>query len=219
MNQNRRHLLTLLPSLGLLSLSPAALARDEDEGEWQILGARYGTPDRNVDVTPRLKELARRDARFRLENDVFQVDPAFGQVKVLRIFARGRDGQVRHFEYAEHSWVDGRMFTGWRRGDWNNGGWDGGWDVRPPQGPGYGPGRGRLEIISATYGTRRRNIDVTDRLRDFARDGRVDFEVSNEAFGRDPAYNERKSLVVVYRADRGGKRTVEVNEGDRIRLP
>jgi len=211
---NRRHLLTLLP---LLALPAVAFAHEEDEGEWQILGARYGTPDRNVDVTRRLRELARHDVRFRLENDVFDVDPAYGQVKVLRIFARGRDGQVRHFEYPEHAWVDGRLFTGWRRGDWNNEGWEGGWEVRPPQGPGFG--RGRLEIVSAFYGTRRRNLDVTDRLRDIARDGRVEFEVRNEVFGDDPAYGERKTLVVVYRLERGGKQEIEVNEGEWLRLP
>ena len=216
-NNSRRQLLTLLP-LFALPLAPAAFARrDEDEGEFQILGARYGTPDRNVDVTPRLKELARRDRRFRLENDVFGVDPAFGVRKVLRIYARGRDGRVRQFEYAEHDWIDGRQFTGWSRGDWRGerrDDWDGGWEVRPMP-PGRGP---RLEIVRATYGTRRRNIDVTRRIRELARDGRVDVEVSNDLFGNDPAYKERKALWVVIRGERG-EREIEVAEGDRLRLP
>ena len=47
---------------------PAA-ARDDDEGEFVILHARYGTEANHADVTDRLRELARRDRSFRLEND------------------------------------------------------------------------------------------------------------------------------------------------------
>ena len=83
-----------------LMLATAAWAQRGDEGSYRILSARYGTAESHVDVTPRLKELARRDARFKLENQIFNVDPAPGRRKTLRIHARGEDGQTRVFEYA-----------------------------------------------------------------------------------------------------------------------
>src|SRR5260221_3105302 len=48
---------------------------NNDEGEYQILGARYGTAYNNVDVTERLKELARPDLNFRMGKSTFAVHP------------------------------------------------------------------------------------------------------------------------------------------------
>jgi hypothetical protein len=95
--------------------------------EYQILQARYGTARRNIDVTPRLKELARQNATFRLTNSMFGTDPDPGQVKTLRIYSRARNGQNRMFEYREKSIVDGSIFSGWSSGNWGQGGWNGGW--------------------------------------------------------------------------------------------
>jgi hypothetical protein len=95
--------------------------------EYQILQARYGTARRNTDVTPRLKELARQNATFRLTNSMFGTDPDPGQVKTLRIYSRARNGQNRMFEYREKSIVDGSIFSGWSSGNWGQGGWNGGW--------------------------------------------------------------------------------------------
>ncbi len=100
---------------------------DGDEGQYQILAARYGTARRNVDVTQRLKELARQDRTFRMGNSTFGVDPDRGRVKTLRIYTRGPNGQNRMFEYREGSVVDGSQFTAWGRGEWGQGGWNGGW--------------------------------------------------------------------------------------------
>src|SRR5882724_10491462 len=111
----------------LVAASAAAQYGNRDDGQYQILGARYGTPGRNVDATQRLKELARADVTFRMGNSTFGVDPDPGQVKILRIYTRERDGQNRMFEYREGSVVDGNQFTGWGRGDWAHGGWTGGW--------------------------------------------------------------------------------------------
>ena len=63
-----------------------------DEGEYVILSAQYGNEGNHVDVTNRLKELARRDRRFRVDYRTFG-DPAPGQAKSLRIYARGPDGR------------------------------------------------------------------------------------------------------------------------------
>jgi len=45
--------------------------RGGGDGPYVIQHARYGTAERNVDVTAALRDLARRDERFRLDNDTF----------------------------------------------------------------------------------------------------------------------------------------------------
>ena len=95
-----------------LVMSSTAWAQ-RDDGQYQILQAVYGTDQRSIDVTDRLKQLAARDQRFKLTNDLFNnVDPAPGQRKMLRIHARGPDGQPHTFDYIEYSWVDGAQFSG-----------------------------------------------------------------------------------------------------------
>jgi len=127
-----RLIITLFLTVAFL---PATLAaQDRDSGEYVILSAQYGTPNHHVDVTKRLKEIARQDRVFRIDNDTFGVDPDRGRVKSLRIFARGPDGQERVFEYPEYGTVDGSLFRAWGRGDWGNGEWKGGWE-----GHGYQP--------------------------------------------------------------------------------
>ena len=79
-----------------LSFLPGKLAA-QDSGEFLILSAQYGTASRHVDVTRRLKELARTDRSFRVSNSLFGVDPDRGRVKVLRIYARGPKGRERMF--------------------------------------------------------------------------------------------------------------------------
>lgn len=171
--------------------------------EYRILNARYGTAQRNVDVTDRLRELARADSTFRLGNDTFGVDPDEGRVKTLRIFARAPGGGTRTFEYREGSVVDGSQFSGWGGGNWGQGG-----------GSGY---RG-LEITRATYGAGGQTMDVTDRLRSMVNGDRIDTRVGNDEMGGDPAPNRPKSLTIWYSSGRG-ERQARVNEGGRLRLP
>jgi hypothetical protein len=104
---------------------------DRDSGEFLILGAQYGTERNHVDVTYRLKELARQDVKFRMGNSTFGVDPDYGRRKVLRIYARGPNGRPRLFEYPESSWIDGSQFRGWGSGEWGNENdhWNGRWNV------------------------------------------------------------------------------------------
>lgn len=99
--------------------------------EFVILRAWYGVPGRNVDVTQRLRDLAARNAFFRMGNSTFGIDPAHGVVKTLRIWARGPNGSPRSFDYREGSIVDGSMFSGWGGGSWGATSWNGGWDGRP----------------------------------------------------------------------------------------
>jgi hypothetical protein len=121
---------TLIAVLITLTLLPVALVAQYDAGQYVILSAQYGTANRHVDVTNRLKELARADRVFRMGNSTFGVDPDPGQMKVLRIYARGPNGQERMFEYREGSTVDGSLFRGWGRGDWGRGGWSGRWETQ-----------------------------------------------------------------------------------------
>src|SRR4029077_2326034 len=115
---------------------------DGDEGQYEILHARYGTARSNVDVTGRLRELARRDLTFRMGNSTFGVDPDPGVIKILRIYARGRNGQDRMFEFTEGSTVDGSLFTRWNGGNWGQGEWKRGWDDRNGDGD-----EGQYEIL------------------------------------------------------------------------
>src|SRR5687767_11615920 len=121
-----------LPAFLLMLLSSAlSIAQvTGDSGQYQILQARYGTERRNVDVTPRLKELARQGRSFRMDNATFGIDPDYGVQKVLRIYAQDQRGRDRMFEYIEGSTVDGSVFSGWSRGNWGQARWDGGWNGR-----------------------------------------------------------------------------------------
>ena len=76
----------LLLFFGLLA--PAAAQRGGDEGAYQILSARYGTSERYVDVTERVRELASGDQPFLVHNDTFGTDP-----DQLTATLRGRRGQ------------------------------------------------------------------------------------------------------------------------------
>jgi hypothetical protein len=193
----------------LLFGSVIALAQyNGGRDEYQILQARYGTARNNIDVTPRLKELARQNRTFRMGNSTFGTDPDPGKVKTLRIYTRARNGQNRMFEYREGSIVDGTIFSGWGGGNWG-GGWNGGWDG------GGGGGRDEYLILQARYGTARNNIDVTPRLKELARQNRT-FRMGNSTFGTDPDPGHVKTLRIYTRARNGQNRMFEYREGSIV---
>ena len=195
-----------------------------DAGEYVILSAQYGTERNHVDVTDRLKELARQDRTFVMGNNTFGVDPDYGQVKVLRIYARGPDGRERMFEYTEGTPVDGSQFRGWGRGDWGNEGWSGRWEVRGDEGGdnrgdnrdrGDSRDAGEYVILSAQYGTDRNHVDVTNRLKELARQDRT-FVMGNNTFGVDPDYGQVKVLRIYARGPDGRERMFEYREGSPV---
>lgn len=192
--------------------TPALAQRGEDDGEFVILQARYGTDRNHVDVTERLRELARRDRRVRLTNDLFGVDPEPGRDKMLRIYARDRDGRERRFEYPERAWIDGMQFVGWASGRWGEPNWNGGWAGNP-----YRDGRddGQYRILQATYGTPGREVDVTRQLRDLARSDQR-FRMGNDTFGVDPDPGHAKRLRILARAPGGQERAFEYAEGSWV---
>ena len=207
----------VLPLLACTLLATGAAAQSgDDRGNWQILEARYGTAQRNVDVTQRLRELARTDTTFRVENGTLGGDPHPGVVKTLRIYARNSGGVTRTFEYGEEQVVNGAMYTAWSGGGWGpGGGWDGGWGHYPGGGVAYGG----VGIVSAQYGEGRDRIDVTARVRSFVRDGRISTRVTNDALGSDPAPGRSKILWVTYYVGGQGQKQTKVYEGQELNLP
>ena len=197
----------------------AAAQYSNDAGQYVILSAQYGTERNHVDVTNRLKELAQRDRVFRMGNSTFGVDPDRGEVKALRIYARGADGRERMFEYREGSTVDGSQFRGWDRGEWGQEGWSGRWEGGSNNGGNYNGGdardAGQYVILSAQYGTDRNHVDVTNRLKELARQDRT-FYMNNNTFGVDPDRGRTKVLRIYTRGPDGRQRTFEYREGSTV---
>jgi hypothetical protein len=211
----RRNVVMAFAATAATALVPAAFAQNRDSGEYRILQARYGTAQRNVDVTQRLKELARSDRSFRIENGTFGVDPDAGRTKTLRIFARGPNGQNQVFEYREGDVLDGSRFAGWSGGRWGDSNYRGGWGDGPRADRSDRGDEGQYRIQQALYGTSRRNIDVTERLRELARSDRS-FRLTNDLFGTDPAEGRVKTLRIYARAPGGVSKTFEYREGSVI---
>ena len=176
----------------------AARGNGRDDGEFRILQAVYGTQEHHVDVTRRLRDLAREDRPIALTNDTFGVDPHRGRSKTLRILCAPATARTACSEYAEGSTIDGARFTGWRSGNWGNEGWNGGWHGNGGgnnqggayPGGGYdrpGAGYGGLAIVQAAYGADNRVIDVTDRVRAQVSGNQLSVRASNDLAGYDPA--------------------------------
>ena len=206
-----RLVISLLLTIACLPTTLAGQYSSNDAGQYVILSAQYGTARQHVDVTNRLKEVARQDRAFRMGNSTFGIDPDHGQTKVLRIYARGPDGRERMFEYREGSTVDGSQFRSWNRGDWGNERWSGRWDPDDYN----GGDSGQYVILSAQYGTERRHVDVTNRLKELARQDRA-FRMGNSTFGVDPDYGQLKVLHIYARGPEGRERMFEYTEGSTV---
>jgi hypothetical protein len=185
---------------------------DNDAGEYLILTAQYGNESRHVDVTDRLKQLARQDRVFRLDYRTFGVDPAEGRSKELRIFARGPNGQERMFEYADNTLIDGSIFRDWGNGEWGGGGWSGRWNGGGDRDDGDA---GMFLILSAQYGSERRHVDVTSQLKELARTD-AHFRVDFRTFRVDPDEGHAKVLRIYARGPHGRERMFEYRDGEVI---
>jgi hypothetical protein len=210
--QQRRSTLALLGSLVAGLTLPV---RAQDDGEFVILQAHYGTETNHVDVTRRLRDLARQDRRFQLTNDLFGVDPEPGRQKTLRLYVRDRQGQERHIDFRERDWIEGAQFIGWGGGSWGESDGGRGWqghDRGNREDRGDRRDDGEFTILHATYGTARREVDVTDRLRELARrDAR--FRLTNDVFrGIDPDPGRTKRLRIVARDRAGQQRNFDYRE-------
>lgn len=209
---NRRHYVLGAATLLAAISAPALAQRGDDDGEFVILQARYGTDRNHVDVTDKLREFARRDRRVKLTNDLFGVDPDPGRDKYLRIYTRDRDGRERRFDYPERAWIDGGQFTAWGAGRWGDKNYNGGWAGNPYRDRHDG---GQFTILAANYGNPGREVDVTGRLRELARrDER--FRMGNDTFGVDPDPGRGKRLIIIARDTNGQQRSFEYAEGSTV---
>jgi hypothetical protein len=177
-------------------------------GEYVILTAQYGIEARHVDVTNRLKELARQDRVFLLDYRTFGVDPAEGRSKALHVYVKAANGQEQMVEFLDNSLIDGSIFSGWRSGNWGNGGWSGNWNSSYVD-------LGAYVILSAQYGSERRHVDVTRQLREMARQD-VRVRLDYRTFGVDPDEGHGKSLRIFARGPNGRERMFEYRDGSMI---
>jgi hypothetical protein len=204
----KRFAIFLTMALSLLLLGTAAA---EDAGQYLILNAQYGNEHNHVDVTQRLKYLARQDRPFRINHDSMDADPDPGHAKGLRVFARGPNGRERWFDFPDNSVFDGAQFRSWGRGDWGDEHWNGGWNGRP----GADNDAGEFLILSAQYGTESHHVDVTMRLKELARADRP-FRMGNGTFGVDPDRGVVKVLRIYARGPNGHERMFEYREGSWV---
>lgn len=188
-----------------------------DAGQYVILNAQYGNEYNHVDVTERLRMLAREDKTFRVSHNSMAADPAPGHSKALRVFARGPNGQERFFDFRDGSVFDGGQFSGWRRGEWAAEHWEGGWNGRTNVGEGGGEnhGGGEYRILTAQYGSERHHVDVTHQLREMARHD-VRFRLNYATFGVDPDEGHAKALRIFARGPEGRERMFEYRDNSFI---
>src|SRR5438046_2703331 len=78
-----------------------------------------------------------------------------------------------------------------------------------------GRDEGEYQIVRAFYGTARRNVDVTDRLRQLAAQDRR-FRMGNSTFGVDPDEGVVKMLRIFARDRSGRERMFEYTEGSTV---
>jgi hypothetical protein len=104
---------------------------------WEIERAEYGARGRVADVTNIVRDLVHsREMRVQVSNYTMRGDPAYGEPKVLRVFARERNGEQREFSFREDDFIDLDLF---REGGRREGG--GGYGRPMGRPPVWGRGR------------------------------------------------------------------------------
>jgi len=171
--------------------------------QYEIMRADYGAGSQRTDVTATFRQVVCSQQRFRMGNSTFGFDPSPGNKKSLRVYVRGPRGQQTMQEFPESSTIDGSQYM-----------CRGGGGYRPPPLPGP-PDRGQWTIMHAAYGTERRNVDVTNRLRDLA-SRNTTFRMGNSTFGVDPDPGRIKTLRIYARGMSNQRRMFEFREGSTI---
>jgi hypothetical protein len=82
---------------------------------WRVLWAEWGSGDRFVDVTKRVRELLSGEGTVKVNNTNLGGDPAVGAKKILRISARDPRGEVRQFAFEEGQYIEAGQFYNYRR--------------------------------------------------------------------------------------------------------
>jgi Domain of unknown function (DUF3395) len=142
-----------------------------------------------------------------------------------------RDDAQRRFDDAYGHWLDARHRQDWDEVDareklmreimYNNRippetPFD---DVASPEWEHAREGWGRgLRIERAMYGTDTRTVDVTGKLQSMVRDNHLEFRVTADTIGTDPAEGRFKRLFVTYTFN-GDRREIAVDEKSVLRIP
>lgn len=203
--------------IGLVLVGSAAAQGGE------LVGAEWGVPGRQVDVTSRVRSFI-HDGILQLEVTRFNlgIDPAPHENKVLVIRLREWDGDVKDYSYPERSvarieldpdnWHERREDRERRdRDDRREQGYD-----RRDQG--YDRRERGLRILRAYYGAEGQFMNVTQALSSRVDDGRLYLRVDNYSMGGDPTPGTHKWLRVLYTID-GERRHIVVDEKTDLRLP
>jgi hypothetical protein len=74
------------------------------------------------------------------------------------------------------------------------------------------------DVVAATYGAGRSSVDVTNQVRSMARNGSLNFRVSNDVLGGDPAPNQVKTLQLRVRDAYGRTQNYQYQEGQTVTL-
>jgi len=220
--------LTALGGIACLLFSAASALAQGGE----LVSAEWGVQGRRVDVTARVRSLARDGVlNFQVTRFVLGVDPDPHRVKDLLIRVRRWDGQVEEFDYPERGVVNLELDNEDRRHQAEHQRWrdhdddrngnrdrdgdrdrdrdrDRDGDRREPQ----------LRILRAYYGAEGQFINVTDALHSQIDNGRLYIRVNNYSMGADPLPGRRKWLRVLYSYN-GERRSVVVDEKTDLQLP
>jgi hypothetical protein len=77
---------------------------------WQVMRAQWGSGNRQMDVTARVRVLLLGNGMVQVNNQNMGGDPAVGASKTLVIEARNFQGQTRRFTFREGSSIDASQF-------------------------------------------------------------------------------------------------------------
>jgi len=149
------------------------------DDEFRIISAKYGIPGNYRDVTHTVRDFVSGHAiSMKVSNQNLVTDPAPGKEKEM-VVVYEEHGKKKELQIQEGDWF-----------------------VVPGSGGGYRPphhGAGQLEIIRALYGSGGRYRIVTGDVQNHVRHNNINMLVSNENLGVDPAPNQEKEFVVIYR--------------------
>jgi hypothetical protein len=207
----------------MLLLAGSALAQG---GEF--VGAKWGVPGRQVDVTSRVRTFV-HDGVLQLEVTRFNlgIDPAPHENKVLVIRLREWDGDIKEYSYPERSTarleLDPDEWHARRENEERHEAYERR-DDHPRRDhderreEGYDRHERGLRILRAYYGAEGQFMNVTDSLQSRVDDGRLYLRVDNYSMGGDPLPGGHKRLRILYTLD-GERRNIVVEEKTELRLP
>lgn len=159
---------------------------------WEIVRADYGSGNRWVDVTDRVRSLVAGDSlNFRVDANSLGASSWRGTSRTLRLQLKDAQGRSRQINYRDNQQVNLRVYT---------------------------PFQSSLRIDRAIYGAGNRSFDVTSRLNSQIQGEELNLQVNNQSMGGDPAPGQAKALTVEYSLNGRSGRSV-IQEGDALHLP